>query len=90
MIIPYPLSESNKEYMQNAFSKLETDFTIFSLAPSLEIALQNRGSRELDDWELDRIKYHYKIGISKLSDSIIIDNSNQTPEETVSTILEKL
>jgi cytidylate kinase len=62
----------------------------FILAPRIKEALRNRGERELDDWEKQRIKYHYKIGIHKPSFGEIVDNSSQTPEETIKEILEML
>ncbi len=54
----------------------------FTLAPRLEKALTNRGTRELDDAEKDRIKHHYNIGITSPKFGEIIDNSDMTPEET--------
>jgi len=62
----------------------------FTLAPNIEKVITNRGSRELEDSEVERIKYHYNIGIHSPSFGEIIDNSNQTPEETVKCILTKL
>lgn len=86
VIIPYPLSESNAKYIREKFSEYDNNFFIFSLSPSLETALKNRGSRELTEWEIERIKYHYEIGIPQLSGSIIIDNSEESPEQTVEKI----
>lgn len=37
----------------------------FTLTPSLDKALTNRGGRELDNKEKERIKHHYDIGIPK-------------------------
>ena len=62
----------------------------FTLAPKLETILTNRGSRELNDLERERIKHHYDIGIHNPSFGIIIDNTNQTPEETTKDILAKI
>lgn len=90
VIIPYPLSENNKEYINDQISGLGIKLMIFSLAPKLEIALSNRGTRKLNNWERDRIKYHYETGVPELSDSIKIDNSDETPEETVSRIMKLL
>jgi hypothetical protein len=41
----------------------------------------------LDEWEKERIKYHYKININNPGFGNVIDNSNQTPEETANQIL---
>ena len=51
----------------------------------------NRGSRELSEWEKERIKHHYESGINKPQyGSIVIDNTNQTPEETVAEIMKQI
>lgn len=63
---------------------------IFTFSPKLEIALTNRGTRELPNYVKERIKYHYQIGINKPSVGVIIDNTNQKPEETVKIILSYL
>lgn len=89
VIIPYPLSKNNYDYFLKNLTDID-DIKVFTLSPKLETALTNRGSRELDDWEKDRIKYHYEIGINKPDFGIVIDNSNETPEQTVDKIFDKL
>ena len=86
VIVPYPLSESNYHYLRNNIDNQK--LIAITLAPRLEIALQNRGGRELTSWEMERIKHHYEIGISTPSFGNIIDNSNLSPKETVDKILE--
>lgn len=90
VIVPYPLSQKNYEYMTEELKGLNTELYFFTLAPSLEKAKTNRGTRELDDWERERINHHYNIGINKPSFGEIIDNSNQTPDETAKFILSKI
>ncbi|MEK9177581.1 MAG: hypothetical protein AAB777_00500 [Patescibacteria group bacterium] len=90
VIVPYPLSEKNYEYIMNGLQDLGTKLYFFTLAPKLEKTLTNRGTRELDEWEYERIKHHYNIGIHKPSFGEIIDNTNQTPEETARLILNKI
>ena len=90
VIVPYPLSEKNYAYFQANLESLAIPIFVFTLAPSLEKALMNRGNRELTEWETERIKHHYNIGIHKPTFGEIIDNSDQTPEETVRDILSKL
>ena len=55
--------------------------------PKLEVSLKDRGDRKLDDWERERIKYHYKVGINNPSFGIIIETSEQTPQQTAEEIL---
>jgi len=90
VIIPYPLSQKNYDYVMGSLNELETKIHIFTLAPRLEKALTNRGNRELDDWERQRINHHYNIGIHNPSFGEIIDNSDQTPKETAEQILIKI
>lgn len=90
VIIPYPLSQKNYDYMVESLKGLNTDIRVFTLAPQLEKVMTNRGMRELDDWERERIKHHYTIGIQSPAFGEIIDNTDQTPEETADLILSKL
>ena len=90
VIVPYPLSQKNHDYIMNGLKNIETEIYIFTLAPKLEKTLTNRGTRELDDWERERIQHHYNIGIHNPDFGEIIDNSDQTPEETADYILTKI
>jgi len=90
VIIPYPLSQKNYDYLMENLKDLNTAIHVFTLAPQLEKALNNRGARELSDWEKERIKHHYNIGIQNPAFGEIIDNSEQTPEETANLILCKI
>lgn len=90
VVVPYPLSQKNYEYVVDNLKDLDAQKYFFTLAPKLEKAVTNRGTRELDDWERDRIAHHYNIGIHNPSFGEIIDNSDQTPEETAKIILSKI
>lgn len=90
VIVPYPLSQNNHDYLISGLKDLDTDIYIFTLAPKLEKVLENRGTRELTEQEKERIKHHYDIGIPNPTFGEIIDNSNQTPQETADYILAKI
>lgn len=90
VIVPYPLSQKNYDYMMNSLKDLDTKIHVFTLDPKLEKAVTNRGTRELDDWERERIQHHYNIGIHNPTFGEIIDTSAQTPEETAEYILVKI
>ena len=87
IVIPYPLSQKNYEFITKKLSSFQKDIIFITLSPPLEVALQNRGGRELSKWEKDRIKHHYETGISNPKFGHTINNSQQTPEETVNQIL---
>ncbi len=90
VIVPYPLSEKNHDHVMGELKDLDAKIYVFTLAPKLEKVLINRGTRDLDDWERDRIKHHYDIGIHSPSFGEVIDNSEQTPEQTAEYILAKI
>lgn len=87
-IIPYPLSENNYKYVVNELSDLGTEILFVTLNPSLDTLSANRGTRELSQREVDRIKVLHEQGIADNNYGLVIDNSNQIPEETVAMILE--
>lgn len=90
VIVPYPLSEKNHKFFSQELASIGQKLIFITLAPKLEKALENRGMRELTEEEKQRIRYHYSIGIENPSFGVIIDNSNQTPEQTIEEILKKL
>lgn len=88
VIFAYPISENSyKKWSSMADEK--TKFLNITLAPSLEECLKNRGTRDLDDWERNRIQEMYEEGYQNPSYSdFIINNDNQTPQETAKIIKE--
>ncbi len=90
IIVPYPLSPKNYDYVTWELENLDARIYIFTLAPKLEKALINRGTRELTGDEKNRIKYHYNIGIHTPKFGEVIDNSEQNPEETAKIILDRV
>jgi tRNA uridine 5-carbamoylmethylation protein Kti12 len=90
VIVTYPLSQNNYGYVVNELKNINTKTYFFTLAPKLDKILTNRGERELNDWERERIKHHYSVGVSNPSFGIVVDNTDQSSEETVDYILSKL
>ncbi|MEI6835546.1 MAG: hypothetical protein WCK59_01820 [Candidatus Falkowbacteria bacterium] len=87
VIVPYPLSQANYDFFLQELKDYQSSIFAFTLSPKLEVALSNRGTRNLDEAEKERIKYHYSIGIPKPDFGIILDNSLETPEVTAAKIL---
>lgn len=86
VIFAYPISE-NSYKKWSSMADDTTKFLNITLAPNLEECLKNRGTRELDDWERNRIKEMYEEGYQNRSYSdFIINNDHQTPEETAKVI----
>ncbi len=89
VIITYPMDKHDYGAVFNSLTG-KHDIHFFTLNPKMEIALSNRGSRELTEWETERIKYHYKAKINKPGFGVNIDNSTLTPDETVEKIMDHL
>ncbi|MDY6407432.1 MAG: shikimate kinase [Pseudomonadota bacterium] len=86
VIFAYPISEKSYKTWSSLADK-NTRFINITLAPSLEECLKNRGTRELDDWERNRIKEMYEEGYQNRPYSdFVINNDNQTPKETAEII----
>lgn len=80
VIVAYPLSLKNFNLLK---SKLLVTPKVITLSPRLEVVLNDRGERKLEEPEKDRIKYHYKIGINNPNFGDIIDNSDISIDETI-------
>lgn len=90
VVISCPLRQEDYDYLARELTPLGVPIHTVTLSPALAVALTNRGTRELTEWELRRIPYHYETGISAPPFGIIIDNTDQTPEETARQILEMI
>jgi len=86
IVISYPLQPQFYSRMLEGLSELETDIFIFTLCPPLEVALKKRGDRVLQEGLVERIHFLYKL-VNMPHIGKFIDNSHQTPEETVNEIL---
>lgn len=85
VVVTYPLSKPNFDYMQDELKSLGEKIYFFTLNPELDAVL-NRG-KKLTKREKERVKYHYQIGINSPGFGIVIDTTLQTPEETANFIL---
>ena len=86
ILFAYPIAD--KTYQDwKAMEDNQTQFLNITLAPSLEKCLKNRGTRELNDWECNRIRQMYEEGYQNCPYSdFIINNECQTPIETAEII----
>lgn len=87
IIFAYPMDEENYQRWHK-FADKTTRFVSITLAPRLEICLQNRGKRTLTEWEQSRIKQMYEADFHKPQHAdLIIDNSEQTPKATAQAVI---
>ncbi len=85
VVVPYPLSQNDYEYLKKGLDNNEMYF--FTLSPDIKKAQKDTQDRKLTKWEHERIQHHYDIGISTPAFGKIIDNTNQTPDETADMII---
>jgi uridine kinase len=87
VVISYPLSKQNLDYLLEHIEKLDQEVFFFTLNPDLESITQNRGDRELDAEEVDRIRVQYGKGINKPDFGVVLDTTNMTAGKTADTIV---
>ena len=90
VVVSSPMPQESYDYLVRELTPLGVPIHTVTLSPKLAVALTNRGTRELTEWELQRIPYHYETGISAPPFGIIVDNTDLTPEETAREILERI
>lgn len=90
IIFAFPMDKGNYTRWKNIINNRAV-FKAVTLSPSIEKCLTDRGTRHLTNWEKDRIKIMYQENYHRPDETnLIIDNSNQTPEETTANILNYL
>jgi len=90
VVITYPLGCGDHAYLVGHLIGLGTTIHTFTLAPSLAVALGDRGDRPLSDHERTRIRRQYADGRHEPPFGTRIDNSRQTPRETADIIVDFL
>ncbi len=82
VVVTYPLGAT----CHARVSRTTLPFRFFTLRPSLETCLQDRGQRQLSDWERQRVSFHHGGGI-RLDIGEVIDNSSMTIAQCASKVL---
>lgn len=88
VIACYVLSEKNYD----SFISMLGDYPKFfyTLNPELNSITQQRGERHISNDEIERIKYHYAIGINKPSFGKNIDNTHLSIDEVGQIIVDDI
>ncbi|HEY1645770.1 MAG TPA: shikimate kinase [Candidatus Saccharimonadales bacterium] len=86
VVVAYPIRKEDHDQIIEGLNGKEIIF--ITLSPQLEISQSKRGNRELTEWEVNRIKYHYDTDISNPGFGEIIDNSDLSVDETVERIID--
>ncbi len=90
VVIDYPLGAEDHQYLVDRLAKTAEMVHTFTLSPSLSVAVENRGNRELSARAKRRIREQYEYRKSHSPVGLPIDNTHQTPEETAETIVKEL
>ncbi len=90
VVISMPLRQEDYDYLMRELQPLGVPIHCVTLDPSMAVALTNRGTRELTEWELQRIPQLYAEGINHPPFGLTIDNAPQTPDETARQILDTI
>ena len=90
VVVDYPLYRPSYEKLSTALSRTATGVYAFVLSPRLTVAQRQRGDRVLSPHEVERIAFHYSTNLHDPGIGVRIDNSEETPQETVEAMLEHL
>lgn len=87
-VISYPLSEDNFNYINKLLLGSDIELHAIALYPGIDKLKTNRGMRKLTEWEVQRIDELHEMGLSKPCFGTVIDNSEQTIQETTTRVLQ--
>lgn len=91
VIVDYPFTDAVRKQIITALGGIDFETKWFLLKPAMEKVLQGSATRpELNEWEIDRIKYHYASPLMETSMAEVIDSTNLNPGETLEKIKEIL
>lgn len=76
-----------QDYVQLRRGLKGEELFLVTLVPRLEVALTERGDRQLSQWERDMVHYHYGNYRSDVDYGEVIDNSHLTAAETADRIV---
>jgi gluconate kinase len=90
VVVAYPLWNEDFDSLKNNLAEINVPLHFVALNPRLDIAVTNRGTRELEAWEVDWIKELYAKGVNSPTFATGIDNTDMTPEECAEAVVKLL
>ena len=87
VVVAYPIWREDYEPLMAYLKDVKVPIHFVALNPNLERAVVNRGTRELEDWEVTWIKESYARGVNDPPFAKIIDNTNISAQETLQLVL---
>jgi deoxyadenosine/deoxycytidine kinase len=87
VIFSYHIVKDDFEKIKERLSVYDQKIFAFTLKPTLEVLLKNRGNRELNEYLTNKIKKTYNSPEYFGDYGIVIDNSGQSAEEVAEVII---
>lgn len=88
VVFSYPLSKSDYAHLLTKFEGVDAEFIPITLFTTLENAKRNRGTRVLDEWELERIEWMHRNGLARPGFGELIDTTGLGIDATVAAVIE--
>lgn len=92
VVVDYPFNDEVRGQIIEELRCIDFEPKWFLLRPDIKKVLTGSGTRpQLNDWEKARINYHYnESNLLDTSIAKVIDSTDQTPEDTLSEVMEEL
>ena len=86
VVVTWPISHRDYAVFEREAADAGVSIHGYTLRPSLEVATSDRGGRRLSERERTRVREQYRMPHVDPGIGTVIDNSNQTPAETLAAI----
>ena len=86
VVVTWPISHRDYAVFERKAAVAGVSVHAFTLRPPLEVATSNRGGRQLSERERSRIREQYRMPHIDPGIGTVVDNSLQTPAETLAAI----
>lgn len=86
VVVTWPISRRDYAVFEREAVAAGVSIHGFTLRPPLEVAVSDRGGRQLSERERTRIREQYRMPHVDPGIGTVIDNSDQTPAETLAAV----
>ncbi len=86
VVVTWPISHFDYAVFERVAADARVSIHAFTLRPALEVAVSDRGGRQLSKRERTRIREQYRSSHIDPGIGTAIDNSDQTPAETLAAV----
>lgn len=86
VLVTWPISHRDYAVFERVAADAGVSIHAFTLRPALEVAVSDRGGRQLSERERNRIREQYRLPHIDPGIGTVVDNSSQTPDETLAAV----